>query len=82
MAYNEELWNERHKAVEDTLELHNKRLNEHSKRLDNVEQDGREFKVEIKNLVKKMDDFISTIRWGLGIFVTVSLFVIGILLKR
>jgi hypothetical protein len=41
-----------------------------------------EFKTEIKNLLKKMDDFMSTLKWGLGVFVTVSIFVIGILIKK
>ncbi|MFL0245537.1 hemolysin XhlA family protein [Candidatus Clostridium stratigraminis] len=80
--YSKELCEEKHKFIEDTLELHNKRLNEHSKKIDTLEQDSREYKTEIKNLIKKMDDFMVTIRWGLGIFVTVSIFVIGILLKR
>lgn len=82
MAYNEELCNEKHNKIKETLELHNLRLNDHSKRIDDLEQDGREFRTEIKNLIKKMDDFMITIRWGLGIFVTVSIFIMGILLKR
>lgn len=82
MAYNEEVCKEKHEKIKETLELHNIRLNDHSKRIDMLEQDGREFRTEIKNLIKKMDDFIGTLKWGLGIFVTVSIFVIGILLKK
>lgn len=80
--YDKELCEEKHENIKIILDDHEKRLNGHSERLDVLEKDGREYKTEIKNLCKKMDDFISTIKWGLGIFVTVSIFVIGILLKK
>ncbi|KZL94379.1 hemolysin XhlA family protein [Clostridium magnum] len=82
MAYDEKLCNEKHKTIDEKLEDHEIRLNNHSERLKVLEQDSREHKTDIKNLIKKMDDFISTIKWGLGIFVTVSIFVMGILLKK
>lgn len=80
--YNEVLCQEKHKTITETLKDHIKRLDGHSKRLDDLEKDSTEFRTDIKNLIKKMDDFMITIRWGLGIFVTVSIFVIGILLKK
>lgn len=80
--YDEKLCKERCKTVDEKLNLHDKRLNNHADRLDKLEQSEIENRTEIKNLIKKMDDFISTIKWGLGIFVTVSIFVIGILLKK
>lgn len=82
MAYDEKLCNEKHKTIDEKLEDHEKRLNNHSGRLDKLEQDNVEHKTDIRNLIKKMDDFISTIKWGLGIFVTVSIFVMGVLLKK
>jgi predicted RNase H-like nuclease (RuvC/YqgF family) len=57
-------------------------LDRHEDDITELKADSREYKTEIKNLVKKMDDFITTIRWGLGIFVTVSIFVIGTLIKK
>lgn len=81
-VYDEKLCTEKHENIKTILNDHENRLNNHSQRLDRLEQDNRENKADIKNLIKKMDDFISTIKWGLGIFVTVSIFVIGILLKR
>jgi len=80
--YDGELCEERHKQIKEKLELHDTRLNNHSNRLDKLEQNETENRTEIKNLIKKMDDFINTIQWGLGIFVTVSIFVIGVLLKK
>lgn len=80
--YDEKLCKERCKTVDEKLNLHDTRLNNHADRLDKLEQNEVENRTEIKNLIKKMDDFISTIKWGLGIFVTFSIFVIGILIKK
>lgn len=80
--YDQELCKEKHENIKDILNDHENRLNGHSDRLDKLEQDNRENKTDIKNLIKKMDTFITVIMWGLGIFVTISLFVIGILIKR
>jgi ElaB/YqjD/DUF883 family membrane-anchored ribosome-binding protein len=81
-CYDAKLCEEKHDQIKEKLDLHDKRLNNHSDRLDRLEQNETENRTEIKNLIKKMDDFISTIKWGLGIFVTVSIFVVGIILKR
>lgn len=81
-GYDEKLCSEKHENIKAILDDHENRLNKHSTRLDKLEQDNSENKTDIRNLIKKIDDFISTIKWGLGIFVTVSIFVIGILLKK
>ncbi|WP_373845537.1 hemolysin XhlA family protein [Clostridium sp.] len=81
-CYDAKLCEEKHEQIKEKLDLHDKRLNNHSDRLDRLEQNETENRTEIKNLIKKMDDFISTIKWGLGIFVTVSIFVVGVLIKR
>jgi hypothetical protein len=80
--YDAELCDEKHKNIKEALQDHENRLNNHSKRLDVLEQDNRENHIEIKNLIKKMDTFITIIMWGLGIFVTVSIFIIGIMIKK
>ena len=77
--FNSNLYNERNEHIKETLTDHESRLKDHEIRIVNQEKDGREFKVNIGNLMKKMDDFITTIKWGLGIFVTVSLFIVGML---
>lgn len=81
-GYDSKLCDEKHENIKDALQDHENRLNNHSKRLDELEQDNRENHIEIKNLIKKMDTFITIIMWGLGIFVTVSIFIIGILIKK
>jgi hypothetical protein len=82
VAYNEELCAEKHENIKTILDDHENRLNGHSKRIDNLEQNDRENHIEIKNLIKKMDTFITVIMWGLGIFVTVSIFIIGVFIKK
>lgn len=41
---------------------YDKKLKEHDKRLDKIEQDGVEFRVQIKNLCKKIDELTSWIK--------------------
>jgi len=75
------LENERNANLKEDISDHENRLNWRENRIITLEKDGREFKVSIGGLIKKMDSFITTIQWGLGVFITVSLFVIGILFK-
>jgi len=80
--YDAELCEEKHKTLNDTVDEHEIWLKKHDEEISSIKQDNRENKTDIRNLIKKMDDFISAMQWGLGIFVTVSIFVIGVLLKR
>jgi chromosome segregation ATPase len=81
-AYSKDLCKEKHEQIKKLLDEHETRLNNHSNRIDALEGDNRELKAEMKNVCKDIQNLISTIKWGLGIFVTVALFVIGILIKK
>ncbi|MFL0197019.1 hemolysin XhlA family protein [Clostridium sp. WILCCON 0269] len=81
-CYDAELCGEKHKTLDNKVDDHETWLKKHDDEISAIKQDNRENHTEIKNLIKKMDTFITVIMWGLGIFVTVSLFFIGILLKR
>lgn len=81
-CYDAKLCEERHKTLDDKVGEHEIWLKKHDEEISLIKQDNRENKTDVKNLIKKMDDFISTIKWGLGIFVTVSIFVVGVLLKK
>lgn len=70
-----------HKNLDKILDEHGRLLDEHSKDITELKEDGREYKTEIKNLIKKMDSFITIMMWSVGIFVTISIFVIGTLLR-
>lgn len=74
-SYSVKLCDERHKNTDETLQ-------DHEHRIDILEKHDAVNATNIGNLIKKMDTFITVIMWGLGIFVTVSLFVIGILIRK
>ncbi|MDT8717835.1 hemolysin XhlA family protein [Clostridium sp. 19966] len=80
--YDYKLFEEKHKAINEKINLQEKRINNHSERIDKLEQDSREYKIHIKSLCDQMENLISTIKWGLGIFVTVSIFIIGVFIKK
>jgi len=61
---------EKHRRIDECLEIHDRRLNNHSERLDKVEQYQSRVEVQIENLCKKIDSLISSMRWGMGILIT------------
>ena len=67
---NDEVCNEKHKRVDEKLELHDKSLNSHADRLDKLEQGQSEFKIEIKNLCESLKTLTNTLKWFMGIWVT------------
>lgn len=54
--------------IKDKLETHNTRLNDYSKRLDQLEQGQAEFRIEIKNLCDSIKGLTSALKWALGLF--------------
>lgn len=50
------------------LDVHDTRLNDHAKRLDQLEQNQAEFKVQIQNLCKSIENLTGTLKWALGLF--------------
>jgi hypothetical protein len=77
MAYDEKLCNEKHLNIEKILDEHKDRLDGHSKRLDTLEVENGSLKTEMKNVCLKIESLINTIKWGLGIFVTIVLFILS-----
>lgn len=55
--------------MEMKINEHTETLKEHDKRLDKIEQDGREFKIEIKNLCKDIKGLTTTMRWFMGLLI-------------
>ena len=53
----ERLCEEKHKAIDKSLEVHDRRLDNHGGRIDELEQGQREFRTEIKNLCKDIQKF-------------------------
>ena len=61
---------ERHKNIKDKLEVHDKRLNSHSERLDRLDVSDAKNATEISNLCKQIGDLVTTLRWLIGLLVT------------
>lgn len=61
---------EKHKHINEKLELQEKRLNNHSERIDKLEQYQSKSEVEIRNLCEQIKSLVSTIKWSMGLLVT------------
>ena len=48
------------------IETHEKRINNHSERLDKLEQSDAKRDIQIDNLCKSIEGLINTLKWGLG----------------
>lgn len=48
------------------IETFEKRINNHSDRIDKIEQNQAEVKVQIENLIKSIEGLINTMKWSLG----------------
>ena len=82
LTYNDELCKQIHREVNDKFILTEKRLNDHSERLDTMEQDSREYNVQISNLCKQVGDLVSTIKWLIALAVPTVLTIIGLMLRK
>lgn len=49
--------------VEHELKIHDKRINNHSERLEKLEQDNASLKVEIRNLCDNLKNLTKTMQW-------------------
>ena len=49
--------------IQDKLETHEKRINNHGNRLDKLEQDSTELKTELKNLCENLKSLTNTMKW-------------------
>jgi len=60
---------ERHKRIDEKLELHERRLNNHGERIDKLEQFKSSTEIEIKNLIEQIKSLVTTMRWFIGLLV-------------
>lgn len=82
MAYNEELCKKIQERFDEKLQTHEKRLNNHADRLDVIEQDGREYKIQISNLCTQVSNLVHTLKWLIGLSVPAVLTIIGLMLRK
>ena len=64
------------------IEEHENTLNDHTKRLEYIEQQTCTINTKIENLCDQLDRLVQTIKWAVGIVVTISIFVLGFLVTK
>lgn len=61
---------EKHNRIDEKFEITERRLNNHSSRIDSLEQFRSSTEIEIKNLVEQIKSLVSTIKWFMGLTFT------------
>ena len=67
--------------VDERLETCKIRLNDHSKRIDCLEQRSAAIDVKIGSLCDQIKSLVSTLKWGFGILVAITSLVLGFVAK-
>lgn len=65
-----EVCQERHKRIDEKLDIHDKRLNSHSEEIDRLNVSDARNTNEITNLCKQIGDLVTALRWLIGLLVT------------
>ena len=66
----DDLCKHKHERVDEILENHNIRLDDHDKRIDLLEQFQSRSEVQIMDLCKEIESLVSTIKWSMGVLIT------------
>ena len=69
MNTEDKIFEEYRQRVKDKVDAHEVRINNHSVRLDKLEQNSVALDEKVKALIDKMDGLITTIRWASGFFI-------------
>lgn len=64
---------EKHKRVDEKFDVHERRLNNHSERIDKLEQYQAKATVQVENLCKQIKALVTTIWSAIGITITTLL---------
>lgn len=63
---NDEVCKEIHKRIEEKFNTHEIRINNHSERIDKMEQRGASVDAKIENLCEQIKSLVSIMKWFLG----------------
>jgi len=67
--YNEVLCKEKHKRIDEKLALAETRLNNHSSRIDQIEQNNSRMDEKLKGLIEQLGALNTTLKWFIGLMV-------------
>ncbi|AWB31508.1 MULTISPECIES: hemolysin XhlA family protein [Clostridium] len=60
---------EKHKRIEEKINVHDIRLNDHGKRIDKIEQNQSRTDTKIENLCDQLKQLVSVLKWYIGLTV-------------
>ncbi|AUM88277.1 hemolysin XhlA family protein [Clostridium botulinum] len=63
------VWEEKHKRIEEKINVHDIRLNNHSERIDKIEQNQSRTDTKIENLCDQLKQLVSIMKWYIGVSV-------------
>ncbi|MCS4440086.1 hemolysin XhlA family protein, partial [Clostridium botulinum] len=59
----------KHKRIEEKINVHDIRLNDHSKRIDKIEQSQSRTDAKMENLCDQLKQLVSVLKWYVGLTV-------------
>ncbi len=60
---------ERHRRLDEKIAVHERRINNHSERLDIIERTNSRLEERLDNLIKQLAALNSTMKWFIGLLV-------------
>ncbi|MFT9495831.1 hemolysin XhlA family protein [Anaerosolibacter sp.] len=63
------LCDERHKRIDEKLDVAERRLNNHSERIDRIEQVNSRMEERLNGLIEQLGTLNTTLKWFMGILV-------------
>lgn len=60
---------ERHKRLDEKIAIHERRLNNHSERLDRIELANGRLEEKLNSLITQLENLNKTMRWFIGLLV-------------
>lgn len=60
---------ERHKRLDEKIEVHERRINNHSERLDKIELANGRLEERLNNLITQLENLNKTMKWFIGLLV-------------
>lgn len=64
-----DICSEKHRRIDEKMEVHDKRLNDHARQLDELSISNARNSTQIDNLCGKIDDLVTIIKWFIGLMV-------------